>query len=131
MVCAKCEEKLARLATGTAAGSAAERKRGVAAVPAAGRINTAVAAAAGSTSSGGRLVNENKLLSARARASPYGGGSGSKAAAGGAPAVCGPCGGRLLTPGAKLCQTCAFKRGLCSQCGRVMLDVSAYKQKNV
>ncbi|KAK4336450.1 Cysteine-rich PDZ-binding protein [Rhodotorula toruloides] len=120
-VCAKCEKKIA--------------KERVAA--------TDVWSAPGSS---GRKIGENKLLSAKARYSPYApaaSGSGSGAGAkgkgkgkevdvaggkGGAVGRCEVCKTVVARPGAKYCQGCAYKKGLCALCGKQILDVSGYKQ---
>ncbi|GAA5980999.1 hypothetical protein JCM11641_001425 [Rhodosporidiobolus odoratus] len=120
MVCAKCEKKLAKSTANSAAcvdmwASAGER-------------------------SAQRKVGENKLLSSKARYSPYAppakaGASGSKA--GGSkgttePAVgkCTTCRVTVARAGAKYCQGCAYKSGVCSQCGKQVLDTRGYKMSS-
>ena len=66
--------------------------------------------------SGGRKVNENKLLTKNKRFTPLGLTS------------CRLCKGKLHDQGL-YCQTCAYKRGICSMCGKKVLDdVGQYKQ---
>ncbi|BGP42088.1 hypothetical protein JCM10450v2_006174 [Rhodotorula kratochvilovae] len=119
MVCAKCEKKLAKAGASTMAA-------------------TDVWNAPGSS---GRKVGENKLLSSKARYSPYAPaadkkGKGKAAAAdvaggaGGAVARCEVCRSVTARPGAKYCQGCAYKKGLCAMCGKQILDVSGYKMSS-
>lgn len=65
--------------------------------------------------SGGRKVNENKLLSKSKRYQPYGN------------AKCKICKSNLHQEG-MYCQTCAYTKGLCTMCGKQILDVKSYKQ---
>ncbi|WVR07764.1 hypothetical protein IAU60_004807 [Kwoniella sp. DSM 27419] len=81
-------------------------------------------------SSSTRKVGENKLLTARARASPY-----AKPGAGAKKGSINPYGNKCLDckcsvqqNNATRCQKCAYKKGLCAICGNIVLDVSKYKQ---
>jgi len=65
--------------------------------------------------SGGRKVNENKLLSSARRFAPYS-------------RKCKLC-KKLLSEDGKYCHTCAYKKGICANCGKIILeDVKFYKQ---
>ncbi|GAA5827384.1 hypothetical protein JCM3770_000546 [Rhodotorula araucariae] len=124
MVCAKCEKKLAKAGASTMAATDVWRAPG----------------------SSGRKVGENKLLSSKARYSPYAPATDSKAkgkgkatataaadvagGAGGAVARCEVCRSVTARPGAKYCQGCAYKKGLCAMCGKQILDVSGYKMSS-
>lgn len=69
------------------------------------------------TESGGRKVGENKLLGAKHRMNPYG-------------RRCKVCKQNLHQPGL-YCQPCAYKKGICSMCGKKILDnVGQYKQSS-
>jgi len=61
-----------------------------------------------------RKITENKLLSAKKRFSPY-------------EAKCKIC-KSPVTQGHIYCQGCAYKKGICSMCGKMILDVKVYKQ---
>jgi len=77
------------------------------------------------TESGGRKINENKLLKAKRKVTPYG--------AKGASLVvqkCKQCKGQLHQQGL-YCNLCAYKQGVCSMCGKKILDTKLYKQTNV
>mmetsp|Transcript_29677 Transcript_29677/g.54417 ORF Transcript_29677/g.54417 Transcript_29677/m.54417 type:complete len:95 (-) Transcript_29677:251-535(-) len=65
--------------------------------------------------SSGRKVNENKLLTKSKRFQPYG------------QSKCKICKQALHQDGI-YCQSCAFAKGLCSLCGKVILDIKSYKQ---
>ncbi|GAA5874405.1 hypothetical protein JCM3774_005028 [Rhodotorula dairenensis] len=134
MVCAKCEKKLAK--QGTLA--ATDVWKG------AGQQNQQ------------RKIGENKLLSSKSRYSPYAPPpsqaststipygelkkKGAKVAAaaadpldlaggkGGAVAKCQVCKTVVARPGAKFCQGCAYKKGVCAMCGKEILDTKMYKQ---
>jgi hypothetical protein len=71
-------------------------------------------------SSSGRVKSENKLLTTRARYSPYGGGGGL-----GTGQKCQVC-KKQLVAGGKWCQECAHVRGICYICGKQILDTSMY-----
>eukprot|EP01127_Copromyxa_protea_P022610 TRINITY_DN8202_c0_g1_i1.p1 TRINITY_DN8202_c0_g1~~TRINITY_DN8202_c0_g1_i1.p1 ORF type:complete len:108 (-),score=22.93 TRINITY_DN8202_c0_g1_i1:11-298(-) len=76
---------------------------------------------------GGRKSGNTLLSQKRERHSPYGG-------AGGAAikySPCKICKAKMHTPGAHYCQQCAYKKGICTMCGRKILDVSGYKQSTV
>lgn len=60
-----------------------------------------------------RSVAENKALARRAAAAPY-------------DRRCKLCKEKIAQ--GVYCQACAYKRGLCSMCGKKMLDTSSYRQ---
>ncbi|KAM0790793.1 hypothetical protein ACM66B_004641 [Microbotryomycetes sp. NB124-2] len=125
MPCAKCEKKLAAQGKNSLAATDVWRSAG----PGGDRNQ--------------RKVGENKLLSAKSRYSPYapaastskaGAGPGSKTASkAGSSATattigrCETCGSTVARAGAKYCQSCAYKTGKCSICGKQILDTSQYK----
>ncbi|GMH39332.1 hypothetical protein BSKO_07230 [Bryopsis sp. KO-2023] len=98
MVCEKCEKKLAKVAC-------PDKWKD-------GANNT--------IESGGRKINENKLLSRRNRWAPY---SKEKAS------NCKICKSALHQEGI-YCHNCAYSKGVCSMCGKQVLDTSVYKQSN-
>ncbi|WWC91623.1 uncharacterized protein L201_006569 [Kwoniella dendrophila CBS 6074] len=84
-------------------------------------------------SSSTRKIGENKLLSARARASPYAkpGAAGSGTKKGSINPYgnkCIDCKQSVQQNNATRCQKCAYKKGLCAICGNIVLDVKGYKQ---
>jgi len=70
--------------------------------------------AANTIESGGRKINENKLLSKTKRYAPY-------------DVKCKTC-KTLLASRGLYCQTCAYKKGVCAMCGVAILDTTSYKQ---
>eukprot|EP00123_Amoebidium_parasiticum_P022781 comp9485_c0_seq1/m.4529 comp9485_c0_seq1/g.4529 ORF comp9485_c0_seq1/g.4529 comp9485_c0_seq1/m.4529 type:complete len:101 (-) comp9485_c0_seq1:120-422(-) len=66
---------------------------------------------------GARKLNENKLLSkgAKSRFAPYS-------------AKCKVCKSTIHQQGAAYCQQCAYKKGICSMCGTIILDTKDHKQ---
>jgi len=44
--------------------------------------------------------------------------------------ICRICKGNLHQPGF-YCQRCAYAKGICSMCGKKILDTSSYKQTNI
>uniref|UniRef100_A0A7N4NJP6 Cysteine-rich PDZ-binding protein n=1 Tax=Sarcophilus harrisii TaxID=9305 RepID=A0A7N4NJP6_SARHA len=75
------------------------------------------------TESGGRKLNENKALtSKKARFDPYGKNKFS---------TCRICKSSVHQPGSHYCQGCAYKKGICSMCGKKVLDTKNYKQTSV
>lgn len=66
--------------------------------------------------SSGRKVGENKLLGKNKRFAPYASG-----------AKCKICKSALHQEGL-YCQACAYQKGMCSMCGKQILDTSEYKQ---
>ena len=98
MVCSKCEKKLAR-------GVHQEMWK-------AGSRHT--------IESGGRVVNENKALTARKRWSPYGSGGGAGRRRGGKCRVC----KQSLHQEGIYCQKCAYAQGQCSMCGVKVWDTT-------
>ncbi|WWD03549.1 hypothetical protein V865_001602 [Kwoniella europaea PYCC6329] len=82
-------------------------------------------------SSSTRKIGENKLLSARARASPYvkpGAGGVKKGSINPYGNKCIDCKQSVQQNNASRCQKCAYKKGLCAICGNLVLDTSRYKQ---
>ncbi|KAI5479252.1 cysteine-rich PDZ-binding protein [Pseudohyphozyma bogoriensis] len=126
MVCAKCEKKLAKSSSLACTdvwrptGSSGDRNN--------------------------RKIGENKLLSSKARYSPYappaagsskGAAAGSSktgaagAGAGGATfGKCESCKVTVSRVGAKYCQSCAYKKGICAMCSKAILDTSGYKMSS-
>uniref|UniRef100_A0A8C3R1B7 Cysteine-rich PDZ-binding protein n=1 Tax=Cyanoderma ruficeps TaxID=181631 RepID=A0A8C3R1B7_9PASS len=101
MVCDKCEKKLGTVIT----------------------PDTWKDGARNTTESGGRKLNENKALtSKKARFDPYGKNKF---------AVCRICKSSVHQPGSHYCQGCAYKKGICSMCGKKVLDTKNYKQTSV
>ncbi|CAI0407112.1 unnamed protein product [Linum tenue] len=110
MVCGKCEKKLTKVIVPD------KWKEG----------------ASNTYESGGRKVNENKLLSKKNRYAfllctcaisselwtPYGN------------TKCTIC-KQQTHQEAKYCHTCAYTKGVCAMCGKQVLDTKAYKQSNV
>uniref|UniRef100_A0A8C9GBU7 Cysteine-rich PDZ-binding protein n=1 Tax=Pavo cristatus TaxID=9049 RepID=A0A8C9GBU7_PAVCR len=135
MVCEKCEYGGLGGVSGTrrvlrAAGSAVlivsfvmflsagERKLGMVITP-----DTWKDGARNTTESGGRKLNENKALtSKKARFDPYGKNKF---------AICRICKSSVHQPGSHYCQGCAYKKGICSMCGKKVLDTKNYKQTSV
>lgn len=101
MVCEKCEKKLGKVIT----------------------PDTWKDGARNTTESGGRKLNENKLLtSKKARFDPY-----SKSGF----AICRICKSSVHQSGSHYCQGCAYKKGICAMCGKKVLDTKNYKQTSV
>ncbi|CAO2206024.1 unnamed protein product, partial [Urochloa humidicola] len=96
MVCAKCEKKLGKVIVPD------KWKEG----------------ASNTNESGGRKINENKLLSKKNRWTPYGN------------TKCIICKQQVHQDG-KYCHTCAYSKGVCAMCGKQVLDTKLYKQSNV
>ncbi|KAK9714915.1 hypothetical protein RND81_06G130400 [Saponaria officinalis] len=96
MVCEKCEKKLAKVIVPD------KWKDG----------------ASNTNESGGRKINENKLLSKKNRWTPYG------------TVKCIICKQQVHQNG-KYCHTCAYSKGVCAMCGKQVLDTKHYKQSNV
>ncbi|CAI8011678.1 Cysteine-rich PDZ-binding protein [Geodia barretti] len=100
MVCKKCERKLGRVICPDPWKSGAR--------------NT--------VESGGRVVGENKALTAKkARFTPYTT-SFNK---------CRICKQVVHQAGSHYCQGCAYKKGICAMCGKQIIDVKDYKQSSV
>ncbi|WVZ94720.1 hypothetical protein U9M48_040584 [Paspalum notatum var. saurae] len=74
--------------------------------------------ASNTNESGGRKINENKLLSKKNRWTPYGN------------TKCIIC-KQQVHQDAKYCHTCAYSKGVCAMCGKQVLDTKLYKQSNV
>ncbi|PWZ26244.1 Cysteine-rich PDZ-binding protein [Zea mays] len=122
MVCAKCKITLSvvpivdgqeyiRRADGI--WDAGEKKLGKVIVP-----DKWKEGASNTNESGGRKINENKLLSKKNRWTPYGN------------TKCIIC-KQQVHQDAKYCHTCAYSKGVCAMCGKQVLDTKLYKQSNV
>ncbi|KAH8864673.1 Cysteine-rich PDZ-binding protein [Schistosoma japonicum] len=97
MVCEKCEKKLGKVIT----------------------PDPWKAGARNTVSSGGRKLNENKLLSSsKNRFSPYSNTF----------PRCRICAQTVHQPGSYYCQQCAFKKGICSMCGVRLINTTQYNQ---
>ncbi|XP_055705714.1 cysteine-rich PDZ-binding protein [Phlebotomus papatasi] len=69
--------------------------------------------------SGGRKINENKAITtARQRFNPI-----AKTFP-----PCRICRQKVHQAGSHYCQSCAYKKGICSMCGKKMIDVKNYRQ---
>ncbi|KAI0317161.1 PDZ-binding protein [Amylostereum chailletii] len=101
MVCKKCEKKLSKVAAPDPFTSTSS-----------------------SIKDGSRKIGENKLLSRP------GGSSGSKNRFSPYSAKCKDCKQTVTQNRAKYCHGCAFKKGLCSICGKQILDTSGYSMVN-
>ncbi|XP_053462122.1 cysteine-rich PDZ-binding protein-like, partial [Nycticebus coucang] len=83
------------------------------------------------TESGGRKLNENKALtSKKARFDPYGKNKFSGGACGSF-STCKICKTSVHQPGSHYCQGCAYKKAICSMCGKKVLDTKNFKQTSV
>lgn len=99
MVCAKCEKKLGKVITPDPWKTGAR--------------NT--------TEGGGRVVGENKALTAhKNRFSPYTKKFG----------ICRICRQVVHQIGSHYCQACAYKKGICAMCGTKLIDTKNYKQSS-
>lgn len=65
--------------------------------------------------SGGRKLNENKVLSTSKRWKPYG-------------AACKLCKSSVQDGSYKYCQKCAYAKALCAMCGKQMIDTKELKR---
>ena len=72
------------------------------------------------TEGGGRKLNENKALASKARFNPY------KAKF----ESCRICKQKVHQAGSYYCQPCAYKKGICSMCGKQIIDTKSYKQSS-
>ncbi|GAA5839561.1 hypothetical protein JCM5353_001726 [Sporobolomyces roseus] len=134
MVCAKCEKKLSKSSSSSLACSDVWR-------------SAASSSTASSTTEAGRnttrKLGENKLLSSKARYSPYAppakssGSLASKAGGkvgGGKESAsigkCVFCKSTVARPEAMYCQGCAYKKGICSMCAKPILDTTQYKMSS-
>ncbi|GAA6016338.1 hypothetical protein JCM11491_006822 [Sporobolomyces phaffii] len=129
MVCAKCEKKLSKSSSSSLACSDVWRSAaGSSSSTEAGRNTT-------------RKLGENKLLSSKARYSPYAppaktptgalnkaGKAGTKES--GTIGKCVFCKSTVARPEAMYCQGCAYKKGICSMCAKPILDTSQYKMSS-
>eukprot|EP01117_Protostelium_nocturnum_P014468 TRINITY_DN5505_c0_g1_i1.p1 TRINITY_DN5505_c0_g1~~TRINITY_DN5505_c0_g1_i1.p1 ORF type:complete len:100 (+),score=17.91 TRINITY_DN5505_c0_g1_i1:194-493(+) len=70
-----------------------------------------------------KAASGNKLLQNRRKMTPYGNKPGALST------KCTDCKQSLPNPG-KYCSGCAYKKGLCSDCGKQIMDVRAYKQSS-
>eukprot|EP00128_Syssomonas_multiformis_P010515 Colp12_sorted_trinity150504_noHs@34642 len=112
MVCEKCEKKLAKVAAPD---------------PFRNRDKATTSSASGSsTPQESRRLNENKLLSSKSklkaagRSTPYSVSS-----------KCKICKTVCHLAGAVYCQGCAFKKGICAMCGRMITDTKDHKMSSV
>ncbi|XP_018023017.1 cysteine-rich PDZ-binding protein [Hyalella azteca] len=99
MVCEKCEKKLGKVITPDVWKSGAR--------------NT--------TESGGRKINENKLLTSKKNRFN--------------PTTtqfkeCRICRTKVHQVGGNYCQACAYKKGICAMCGKKVLDTKSYCQSS-
>ncbi|GAA5885776.1 hypothetical protein JCM16303_006059 [Sporobolomyces ruberrimus] len=144
MVCAKCEKKLSKTSSSSLACSDVWRS----ASTSTSSSSTTLEGGRNST----RKLGENKLLSSKARYSPYApptktpttgalnnrpglaakvgikGGVGAKES--GTIGKCGFCKSTVARPEAIYCQGCAYKKGICSMCAKPILDTSQYKMSS-
>uniref|UniRef100_G3MN62 Cysteine-rich PDZ-binding protein n=1 Tax=Amblyomma maculatum TaxID=34609 RepID=G3MN62_AMBMU len=98
MVCEKCEKKLGKVIT----------------------PDPWKAGARNTTEGGGRIINENKALTAKkARFTPYG-----------KFAECRICRQKVHQVGSNYCQGCAYKKGICAMCGKKILETKNYRQSS-
>lgn len=98
MVCEKCEKKLGKVIT----------------------PDPWKAGARNTTEGGGRVINENKALTAKkARFTPYG-----------KFAECRICRQKVHQVGSNYCQGCAYKKGICAMCGKKILETKNYRQSS-
>ncbi|EIM86816.1 uncharacterized protein STEHIDRAFT_121662 [Stereum hirsutum FP-91666 SS1] len=104
MVCKKCEKKLSKLAAPDPFTSTTSAIK-----------------------DGSRKIGENKLIG-RPKAGPSsaGGSSSSKNRYSPYSSKCKDCKSPVTQNRAKYCHGCAFKKGLCSMCGKQILDTTGY-----
>ncbi|GAA6062657.1 hypothetical protein JCM10212_000557 [Sporobolomyces blumeae] len=143
MVCAKCEKKLAKSSSSSLACSDVWRS---ASTPSIAGASTKLSAGTATLEAGRnstRKVGENKLLSSKARYSPYapppptkgkGGALATTAKGAGKDSAtigkCTFCKSTVARPGALYCQGCAYKKGICAMCAKPILDTSQYKMSS-
>ena len=72
------------------------------------------------TEGGGRKVGENKALSKKARFNPYTAKF----------ECCRICRQKVHQVGSHYCQACAYKKGICSMCGKKLIDTKCYRQSS-
>ncbi|XP_063868681.1 LOW QUALITY PROTEIN: cysteine-rich PDZ-binding protein-like [Scylla paramamosain] len=102
MVCEKCQKKLGKVIT----------------------PDTWKDGARNTTESGGRKINENKLLTSKKnRFNPC---------TVSLPrfAECRICRSKVHQPALNFCQGCAYKKGICAMCGKKILDTTNYRQSS-
>ena len=63
----------------------------------------------------GRKINENKALKGKSKFVPYG-------------KKCKFCSSQIHQTNATVCQSCAYKKGVCAICGEKQIDTSMYRQ---
>ncbi|KAI8592363.1 PDZ-binding protein [Geranomyces variabilis] len=120
MVCKKCEKKLTTLATSDPFAKSSSNTGGSSGGGKASSSSSS--AAAGPT----RKINENKLLSSKAKfGGVKGGASGNKFMP--YESKCKICKQRCHQMGSRYCQACSYKNGICAMCGISVLDTSGYK----
>ncbi|CAO1617929.1 unnamed protein product [Sympodiomycopsis kandeliae] len=120
MVCAKCEKKLTKVAA-----SDPFRNRDVS-----GSLKTKPSASISSSSSSNSksasasIGPTNKLLGNSNRFNPYKPSSSTSTALGSG-GKCKICQAKVSLQGGTYCNSCAYKRGVCSICGKMLLDNKA------
>ncbi|TPX61469.1 hypothetical protein PhCBS80983_g01024 [Powellomyces hirtus] len=117
MVCKKCEKKLSTLATSD---PFAKQNSGSSSKP--GSSSSTSSSTASTTA---RKINENKLLSSKAKLSSMKGMGSNKFMP--YETKCKVCKQRVHQHGSRYCQQCAYKNGICAMCGVQILDTSGYK----
>ncbi|XP_010003260.1 PREDICTED: cysteine-rich PDZ-binding protein [Chaetura pelagica] len=116
--CCQCSRSVALFSSFLVFSYVGEKKLGTVITP-----DTWKDGARNTTESGGRKLNENKALtSKKARFDPYGKNKF---------AICRICKSSVHQPGSHYCQGCAYKKGICSMCGKKVLDTKNYKQTSV
>ncbi|EGG06969.1 uncharacterized protein MELLADRAFT_71832 [Melampsora larici-populina 98AG31] len=115
MVCEKCNKKLSKNSLAT------PEVRGI-------------AGSSNAIQNQGRKIGENKLLSSKNRYNPYQSTSASSSLSKKStnPSIgigkCLTCKSSVARNGAKYCQNCSFKKGICGMCGKIVTDITYSKQ---
>ncbi|PWN94930.1 hypothetical protein FA09DRAFT_341648 [Tilletiopsis washingtonensis] len=118
MVCAKCEKKgLARAAAPDPFRNRNAQGTLVASGSKVGVASTGPARPGASTSVGKAPGTTNKLLSAKGRYAPTA-------------LKCKTCGSNTQQDRATYCQSCAYKRGICAICGKMVMDTKMHKMSS-
>lgn len=105
MVCEKCEKKLSTVIT----------------------PDTWKSGARNTLESGGRKLNENKLLSSSSKAKAA---TGSSNVSGIQFRDCRICKSKCHQAGSYYCQHCSYKKGICSMCGIKIASTKDYNQSS-
>ncbi|KAH9815379.1 hypothetical protein DFH28DRAFT_1221032 [Melampsora americana] len=112
MVCEKCNKKLNKNSLAT------PEVRGI-------------AGSSNQIQNQSRKIGENKLLSSKNRYTPYQSSSSSSKSKSN-PLIgigkCLTCKSSVARAGAKYCQNCSFKKGICGMCGKLVTDITYSKQ---